>query len=76
LLTRWLSHDNLKYIMEKSLKDIIMEKSDFLSVAQLAKILKISRVAVLKRINKGAIKAVKVGRSFIIAKKDIKDLLK
>jgi len=62
--------------MEKGLKDIIVEKSDFLSVAQLAKILEISRVAVLKRINRGAIKAVKVGRSFIIAKKDIKDLLK
>ncbi|MDP3882756.1 MAG: helix-turn-helix domain-containing protein [Candidatus Staskawiczbacteria bacterium] len=62
--------------MEKSLKDIIIEKSEFLSTSQLAKILKISRVAVLKRINRGAVKAVKVGRSFVIKKADIKHLLK
>jgi excisionase family DNA binding protein len=62
--------------MEKSLKDILIEKREFLSVSQLAKLLKISRVAVLKRINRGAIKAVKVGRSFIIKKKDVTHLLK
>ncbi len=61
--------------MVKNLREILIEKSEFLSVSQLAIILKISRVAVLKRINKGAIKAVKVGRSFVIVKKDIKDLL-
>ena len=52
-----------------------MEKSEFLSVSQLAKLLKISRVAVLKRINRGAIKAIKVGPNFIIKKKDIKHLV-
>ncbi len=57
------------------MKDILVEKSEFLSVVQLAKILKISRVAVLKRINRGVIKAVKVGRSFVIKKSDIKNLL-
>ena len=66
-----LSYDNLK-----SMKDILIEKSEFLSVAQLAKILGISRVAALKRVNKGAIKAAKVGRSFVIKKSDIKHLLK
>lgn len=74
-MTCWLSRDNLKY-MEKNLKDILIEKSDFLSTSQLAKILKISRVAVLKRINRGAIKAVKVGPNFIIKKSDIKHLLR
>ena len=58
--------------MSNSLKDVIIEKSEFLSVSQLAKLLKISRVAVLKRINRGAIKAVKVGPNFIIKKTDIK----
>jgi excisionase family DNA binding protein len=58
------------------MKKILVEKSDFLSVSQLAKILKISRVAVLKRINRGAIKAIKVGPNFVIKKADIKDLLK
>lgn len=62
--------------MEKNLKEILIGKSEFLSVSQLAKILKISRVAVLKRINRGAIKATKVGPNFIIKKKNIKDLLK
>jgi len=58
-----------------NLKDILIEKSEFLSVSQLAKILKISRAAVLKRINRGAIKAIKVGPNFIIKKKDIKHLV-
>lgn len=62
--------------MGKSLKDILIKKSEFLSVSQMAKFLKISRVAVLKRINRGAIKAVKVGPNFVIKKKDIKNLLK
>lgn len=59
-----------------NLKDILIEKSEFLSVSQLAKLLKISRVAVLKRINRGAIKAVKVGPNFIIRKRDIENLIK
>ena len=58
------------------MRDILVDKSEFLSVSQLAKILKISRVAVLKRINRGAIKAAKVGPNFVIKKEDIKDLLK
>jgi excisionase family DNA binding protein len=63
--------------MDKSnLKEILIEKSDFLSTSQLAKILKISRVAVLKRINRGAIKAVKVGPNFVIKKTDVRRLLK
>jgi len=58
------------------MKEILVEKSEFLSTSQLAKILKISRVAVLKRINRGAIKAAKVGPNFVIKKADIKNLLK
>lgn len=52
-----------------------MEKKDFFSTIELAKILGISRVAILKRIKNGKIRAVKVGRNFIIAKKDIGDIL-
>jgi excisionase family DNA binding protein len=62
--------------MEKNFKDILIAKSEFLSVSQLAKLLKISRVAVLKRINRGAIKAVKVGPNFIIKKSDVTHLIK
>ena len=57
------------------MKEIIdLKEKEFLSVIQLAKILKISRVAVLKRINRGVIKAIKVGRSFIIKSKDVQHL--
>jgi excisionase family DNA binding protein len=52
-----------------------MKNKDFFSTAELAKILGISRVAVFNRIKKGKIKAVKVGRSFVIAKKDLGDIL-
>ncbi len=44
-----------------------MGKKSFVSVAELAKVLGISRVAVFKRIKKGQIPAEKVGRSYVIA---------
>lgn len=52
-----------------------MKNKDFFSTAELAKILGISRVAVFNRIKKGKIKARKVGRSFVIEKKDLGDIL-
>jgi len=59
------------------MKEIVdLTKKEFLSTSQLAKLFKISRVAVLKRIWKGNIKAIKVGRNFIIMQKDIRHLLK
>jgi len=39
----------------------------FLSLAQVAKRLKISRIAVYKRIKSGSLKAFRVGRSYIVA---------
>src|SRR3989338_2240547 len=42
-----------------------------LSTIEVAKILGISRVAVFKKIKSGSIKAQKVGRNFVIFKKDI-----
>jgi excisionase family DNA binding protein len=50
---------------------ILSEKSDFYTVAELAKVLGISRVSVLKRIWRENIKATKFGQNFIIFKKDI-----
>jgi excisionase family DNA binding protein len=49
---------------------IIIEK-DFYTTKELAGILKISRQSVLKRLQGGSIKARKMGRNFIIFKKDI-----
>ncbi len=52
-----------------------MEKEEFLSTIELAKLLGISRIAVFKKIKKGEIKAVKVGRNFIISKKELGGIL-
>lgn len=51
-----------------------MEKG-FLSTTEIAKLLSISRVAVFKKIKSGEIKAKKIGRNFVIDKKDIPSLL-
>lgn len=45
-----------------------MGEDEYISIAQLAKILGISRIAVYKRVKKGEIKAIKIGRSFAIPK--------
>ncbi len=43
-----------------------MEKSAYLSIAQVAKILKISRIAVYKKVKKGEIEAMRIGKVFAI----------
>ena len=52
-----------------------MEKNDYLTTKELADILGISRIAVFNKIKKGQIKAQKVGRNYIIFKKDLKGIL-
>jgi len=52
-----------------------MDKKDSLSTSELAKILGISRIAVYKRIKAGKIKAERIGRDFIIDKKDLGNIL-
>ena len=46
-------------------------QKEHFSTAEVGKILRISRVAVLKKINAGHIKAQKVGRNYIIAQEDL-----
>jgi len=48
-----------------------MVKQEFLTVKQAAQFLKINQEAVLKMVKKGQIKAVKIGQSFNISKKDL-----
>ena len=43
-----------------------MEKSKYISIAELARRLGISRIAVYKRVKKGDIKAIKIGRSYAV----------
>lgn len=52
-----------------------MADKEFLSTTELAEILGISRVAVFKKIKKGEIKATKVGRNYVISKKDLGGVL-
>lgn len=52
-----------------------MEENKFLSTAELAKILGISRIAVFKKIKEGKIKATKVGRNFIIDRSGLGEIL-
>jgi excisionase family DNA binding protein len=46
-------------------------QNNFYTTIELAKELGISKVSVLKRIWRGNIKAIKMGRNFIIFKKDV-----
>lgn len=52
-----------------------MQDKNYLTIKELAEILKISRVAVFNRVKKGQIPATKIGRNFIIFKKDIPTIL-
>lgn len=49
----------------------IVIKKNFYTISELAKLLKISRISVFKRVRQGSINGKKVGRNFIILKKDI-----
>jgi excisionase family DNA binding protein len=48
-----------------------MEKQKYISIAELAKRLGISRIAVYKKVKKGDIKAIKIGRSFAVPTGDL-----
>lgn len=50
-------------------------KKTHISVAELAKMLGISRVAVFNRIKKGQIPAEKIGRSFAISIEDVDEIV-
>lgn len=50
-------------------------KKTHISVAELAKMLGISRVAVFNRIKKGQIPAEKIGRSFAISMEDVDEIV-
>lgn len=48
---------------------------DLISTREVADLLGISRQAVFKKIKSGGIQARKVGRNFVISKKDLPDIL-
>ncbi|MFC1589868.1 helix-turn-helix domain-containing protein [Candidatus Omnitrophota bacterium] len=52
-----------------------MKNEKFLTIKELADILGISRIAVYKKVKKGQIKAMKIGRNFAIPKRYISNIL-
>ncbi|TSC60657.1 MAG: Uncharacterized protein G01um1014107_268 [Parcubacteria group bacterium Gr01-1014_107] len=48
---------------------------DYITSVELAKLLKVSHVTVYKKIKRGTIKAIKLGRNFIIYKKELPIIL-
>lgn len=52
-----------------------MKADKYVSIAEFAKMLGISRIAVYQKVKKGQIKAIRIGRSFAIPKKYIDDIL-
>lgn len=52
-----------------------MEKREYITLPELAKILGISRIAVYKKVKKGQLKAEKIGKMYVIPKKSIDTIL-
>ena len=52
-----------------------MENRELITTAELAKILGISRITVFKRIKRGQIKAIRIGRNFVIPKDSLPEVL-
>jgi len=52
-----------------------MKKSEYITIPQLARILGLSRVAVYKKVKKGQIKAVRIGRTFAIPRRYVASIL-
>ena len=48
-------------------------ENKYLSISEVAKLLKISRIAVYKKVKKGQIKAIKIGKHFAIPNKSINE---
>ena len=51
------------------------KKSNYITIPELASILGLSRIAIFKRVKKGAIKAVKIGRNYAIPRVYIDSIL-
>jgi excisionase family DNA binding protein len=52
-----------------------MENKELITTAELAKLLGISRITVFKRIKRGQIKAIRVGKNFVIPKDSLPEIL-
>jgi excisionase family DNA binding protein len=51
-----------------------VNNKNYISTSEAAKILKISRIAVFKKIKSGELKAEKIGRNYVVSREDLKNL--
>lgn len=51
------------------------KKNDYITIPELAKILGLSRIAIFKKVKKGVIKAVKIGRNYAIPRAYVDSIL-
>lgn len=52
-----------------------MKNKEFMSIAQVAKLLGISRIAVYNKVKKGQIEAIRIGKAYAIPASNIGDIL-
>ncbi|MCD6516043.1 MAG: helix-turn-helix domain-containing protein [Candidatus Aminicenantes bacterium] len=52
-----------------------MENNKYITIPQMAKILGLSRIAVYKKVKKGEIEAIRIGRNYAIHKKSVANIL-
>jgi excisionase family DNA binding protein len=52
-----------------------MKNKDYVSIQDMARVLGISRIAVYRKVKKGQIKAIRIGRSFAIPKKYVDHIM-
>lgn len=52
-----------------------MTRENYITIPELAKLLGISRIAVYKRVKKGLIPAMRIGRDYVITDQTVADIL-
>ena len=52
-----------------------MGTNNYITIPQLAKLLGVSRIAIFKRVKKGQIPAVKIGKTYMITDKTVNEIL-
>jgi len=57
------------------LREIIMGKLKYISIPELAKFLGVSRISVYKKVKKGQIEAIKIGKNYAIPQKYVTEIL-
>jgi len=51
------------------------KQNEYVTIPELAKVLNLSRIAVFKKVKKGEIKAIKIGKTYGISRKHVESLL-